>query len=100
MKNTIILDIVKVNSAVAIAKFLDERLGHTDIDKIDDMQEMVQDISDGYVRFMYADEPYEQNIEIYIDKNGKQIVLQSNDPEAMISVYEELCKMDWGWIEV
>lgn len=100
MQNTLVLDIVTGNSAAVIAQTLNKRLGYTTkIDEITDIQELTPGVTDGHVRFLYADEPYDQNIDITLDKDEKKVIVQSNDPEALISVYEELCRMEWGWID-
>lgn len=56
--------------------------------------------ADGIIDFIFDDTCFDQRVRIIFHKSGVGITVTSNDPNVAIDVFNSLCQLEWGWIEV
>lgn len=56
--------------------------------------------ADGTIEFTFDDTYYDMRVKVIFHKSGTGITVTSNDPNAAIDVFNSLCQLEWGWIEV
>lgn len=55
---------------------------------------------DGEIIFIFDSDPFEMVVCVTFDKSGSQISVNSNVPEVCVDVFNSLCELEWGWIEL
>ncbi|MEK4824502.1 hypothetical protein NSS71_08085 [Niallia sp. FSL W8-0951] len=65
-----------------------------------DIQEIELAKIDGIIDFIFDDTCFDQRVRIIFHKSGVGITVTSNDPNVAIDVFNSLCQLEWGWIEV
>ena len=56
--------------------------------------------NNGILEFTFDDTYFDILVKIIFHNSGAGITITSNDPNAAIDVFNSLCQLEWGWIEV